>query len=68
MNRLKTRLGLDNNPDALAAYTLFLNTEFKQVKPKTTDRFSAIYKENIDTNHLYFGIENIPSLIYWLNR
>ncbi len=43
MNKLKTRLGLDSNPDALAAYTLFLNTEFHHLKPKTTDRFSAIY-------------------------
>ena len=43
MNRLKTRLGLDNNPDALAAYTLFLNTEFYHTVPKTTDRYSAIY-------------------------
>ncbi|WP_309497498.1 patatin-like phospholipase family protein [Sulfurovum sp.] len=43
MNRLKTRLGLDNNPEALAAYKLFLNTEFNHIKPKTTDRFSAIY-------------------------
>jgi len=23
---------------------------------------------NIDNNYLYFGIENIPSLIYWLSR
>ena len=43
MNQLKTRLGLDNNPDALAAYTLFLNTEFYHTVPKTTDRYSAIY-------------------------
>ncbi len=43
MNILKTRLGLDNNPDALAAYTLFLNTEFYHTKPETTDRFSTIY-------------------------
>ena len=43
MNRLKTFLGLDKNPEALAAYTLFLNTEFHHLKPKTTDRFSAIY-------------------------
>ena len=43
MNRLKTRLGLDNNPDALAAYTLFLNTEFYHTVPKTNDRYSAIY-------------------------
>jgi len=40
MNKLKSRLGLDTNPEALAAYKLFLNTEFKQLKPKTTDRFS----------------------------
>jgi predicted acylesterase/phospholipase RssA len=43
MNRLKTFLGLDKNPEALAAYNLFLNTEFHHLKPKTTDRFSAIY-------------------------
>ncbi len=43
MNYLKTMLGLDEKPEALAAYTLFLNTEFYHMKPKTTDRFSAIY-------------------------
>jgi len=43
MNHLKTTLELDKNPEALAAYTLFLNTEFYHAKPKTTDRFSAIY-------------------------
>jgi len=43
MNHLKTVLRLDKNPEALAAYTLFLNTEFYHAKPKTTDRFSAIY-------------------------
>lgn len=43
MNYLKTILGIDNNPEALAAYTLFLNTEIHHLKPKTTDRFSAIY-------------------------
>ena len=43
MNQLKTILGIDNKPDALAAYKLFLNTEFYHTKPKTTDRFSAIY-------------------------
>ena len=43
MNYLKTVLGLDKNPEALAAYTLFLNTEFYHTKPKTTDRFSTIY-------------------------
>jgi hypothetical protein len=24
--------------------------------------------ENIDNNYFYLGIENIPSLIYWLTR
>ena len=43
MNQLKTRLGLDEKPEALAAYTLFLNTEFNHIAPKTTDRYSAIY-------------------------
>ena len=43
MNRLKTRLGLDSNPEALTAYKLFLNTELNHAKPKTTDKFSAIY-------------------------
>lgn len=43
MNMLKTRLGIDEKPEALAAYTLFLNTEFYHTVPKTTDRFSAIY-------------------------
>jgi len=43
MNYLKTMLGVDKKPEALAAYTLFLNTEFYNAVPKTTDRFSAIY-------------------------
>jgi len=43
MNQFKTMLGLDDNPEALAAYKLFINTEFHHIKPKTTDRFSAIY-------------------------
>ena len=43
MNYLKTVLGLDENPEALAAYNLFLSTEFYHAKPKTTDRFSTIY-------------------------
>jgi len=43
MNRLKKILGLEDNPESLAAYNLFLNTEFHHIKPKTTDRFSAIY-------------------------
>lgn len=43
MNYAKTLLGLDENPEALAAYTLFLKIEFYHLKPKTTDRFSAIY-------------------------
>ncbi|RUM69653.1 MAG: hypothetical protein DSZ08_06025 [Sulfurovum sp.] len=43
MNSFKHILGIDKNPDALAAYTLFLNAEFFHKKPKTTDRFSTIY-------------------------
>lgn len=43
MNKLKSRLGIDTNPEALAAYTLFLHTEFDHIEPKTTDKFSAIY-------------------------
>ncbi len=43
MNELKTRLGLDIKPEALAAYNLFLTTEFYHIKVKTTDHFSAIY-------------------------
>jgi len=43
MNTLKKILGLDENPEALAAYKLFLDTEFHHTVPKTTDRFSAIY-------------------------
>ena len=33
-------------------------------------RFTYVYRDgnNVDHNYFYFGIENIPSLIYWLNR
>jgi predicted acylesterase/phospholipase RssA len=43
MDYLKDTLGIDKHPEALAAYNLFLKTEFQHYKPKTTDRFSAIY-------------------------
>ena len=43
MNQLKTRLGIDRNPEALAAYNLFLETEFYNKKQKTKDRYSSIY-------------------------
>lgn len=43
MDTLKTRLGLDKKPEALAAYTMLRDIEFKHITPKTTDRFSAIY-------------------------
>jgi predicted acylesterase/phospholipase RssA len=43
MDYLKGLLDLDKNPEALAAYNLFLKTEFYGLTPKTTDRFSAIY-------------------------
>ncbi len=44
MNQLKTQLGINQNPDALRAYTLLFDTEFRGVtKIPTTDKFSAIY-------------------------
>jgi len=43
MNYLKSTLGIDKNPEALAAYKLFLGAEFYGFKPKTTDKFSSIY-------------------------
>ncbi len=43
MNHLKDSLGVNENPEALVAYKLFLSTEFHGLKPKTTERFSAIY-------------------------
>jgi predicted acylesterase/phospholipase RssA len=43
MDKLKTRLGLDENPEALSAYTMLRDIEFKHIRPKTTNRFSAIY-------------------------
>ena len=54
MDHLKTLLGLDENPEALAAYNLFLNTEFYHTKPKTSDRFSAIYNAfDLETSDAY---------------
>ena len=43
MDQLKTRLGLDKHKEALNAYILLKDTEFKHITPKTTDRFSAIF-------------------------
>ena len=43
MNDLKTELGIDENKKALAAYKLFLNTEFHKLNLESTDRFSTIY-------------------------
>ena len=43
MDYLKDILEIDKNPEALAAYTLFLKTEFQHNTPKTSNRFSAIY-------------------------
>lgn len=49
MDQLKTSLGIDKNPEALSAYTMLKDIEFKHTKPRTTDRFSAIYNAfNID--------------------
>ena len=43
MNYLKERLGLGADSEAEIAYTFLRDIEFKHIKPKTTDRFSAIY-------------------------
>jgi len=43
MNQLQEYLGLNKNPDTYAAYKLLRDTEFNGLKPKTKDRFSAIY-------------------------
>ena len=43
MDQLMVRLGLEREKDALRAYTLFRDAEFKHITPRTTDRFSAIY-------------------------
>jgi len=43
MDQLKTRLEIDDHSEALDAYTLLRDTEFKHIKPKTTNRFSAIF-------------------------
>ncbi len=43
MDYLKNVLKINQDKDALAAYNLFLNTEFHHLKPKTIDRYSAIY-------------------------
>lgn len=43
MDKLKTKLGLDENKEALAAYRLLRDTEFKHITPKTSNRFSSIF-------------------------
>ncbi|MDQ1326521.1 MAG: hypothetical protein QG564_1646, partial [Campylobacterota bacterium] len=43
MDQFKKSLGIDENPEAMAAYNLFLETEFYFKNPKTKDKFSAIY-------------------------
>jgi predicted acylesterase/phospholipase RssA len=43
MDQFKKSLGIDENPEAMAAYNLFLETEFHFKSPKTKDKFSAIY-------------------------
>jgi len=43
MDHLKIKLHMEQNPEALAAYGLFLNAEFSHKKPKITDAVSAIY-------------------------
>jgi len=50
MQKLMKKLEINKNPDALAAYNLFLQTEFYHKKPKTTNRYSAIYNAfNLNT-------------------
>lgn len=65
MNQLKTILSLDENAEALAAYNLLLNTEFNNIVPKTTDRFSAIYNafnlKKADANR--YDIEEFKAFI-----
>ena len=54
MNYFKILLGLDENPEALAAYNLLLNTEFYQTKPKTSDGFSSVYNAfNLEKSETY---------------
>jgi len=62
--------------------SLFGDTEGKFYKPDSAYglntyvdfidifRFTYVYRDgdHVDHNYFYFGIENIPSLIYWLNR
>jgi hypothetical protein len=43
MNRFAKLLGIDQNPEALTAYTFFRDTEFGHSKPDRNNRFAAIY-------------------------
>ena len=43
MNYFTKILKIDENPEAMAAYRMFLNVEFHHIKPKTTNRISNIY-------------------------
>ncbi len=43
MNRMKTIIGIDESPEALAAFTMFRDAELHGVVPETTDRYSSIY-------------------------
>ena len=69
MNKLKSLLGLDESPEALAAYNLLLNTEFNDLVPKTTDRFSAIYNafnlKKADVNR--YDIEEFKAFVLKLD-
>jgi len=45
MDKLKTKLGINENPEALLAYNLFFQIEFNPTKPIIIrDRFSTIYR------------------------
>jgi len=43
MDILVKKLKIDKNKEAFLAYKMFKQIEFKHIKPKTTNRFSAIY-------------------------
>jgi predicted acylesterase/phospholipase RssA len=69
MDQLKGRLGIDQNPEALRAYRLFRDTEFKGITPPITDRFSAIYNafdlESSDSKR--YSNENFSAFLYRLD-
>ncbi|WP_294956331.1 patatin-like phospholipase family protein [Sulfurovum sp.] len=43
MQMLQKKIGIDKNPDAKEAFKLFMDTEFHHIRPKTDNRYTAIY-------------------------